>query len=123
LRLWQLSQQAVAGMLAGLLKQPRTRRGTGAASWLPPEEDPMQLKRRVAQLERELKLAEELIALLRELPGNKDRVKDEDAKRPRRAAKKKPKRKARRRPATQGEKKSPEGEQGAFSADDGPAAG
>ena len=55
LRLWQLSQQAVAGMLAGLLKQPRTRRGTGAASLLPPEEDPMQLKRRVAQLERELK--------------------------------------------------------------------
>lgn len=71
LRLWQLSQSALAGMLAGLLKQPR-RRPMGALP-LPPEEDPVQLRKRIEDLQRELALAEDLIAVLREMPGNKDR--------------------------------------------------
>jgi len=106
LRLWQLSQQGLAGMLAGLLKQPRARRGAGWLA-LPPEEDPMHLKRRIVQLERELKLAEDLIAVLREMPGNKDRGKERQPP----VARKKPKRRrnASRRPATPGEKKAAEG--------------
>lgn len=72
LRLWQLSQQALAGMLAGLLKQPR-RRSAMARQMLPPDEDPVVLRKRIEQLEHDLKLADDVIALLRELPGNKDR--------------------------------------------------
>lgn len=70
LRVWQLSQQALAGMAAGLLKQPRTRRKAEA---LPPdpEQDPQVLRRRVLALERELKLAGDLVDLLKDLPGNK----------------------------------------------------
>ena len=98
---------------AGLLKQPRARRGALGAA-LPPEEDPMHLKKRVEQLERELKLAEDLIAVLRELPGNKDRVPPPGAK------KKTAKPNSRRRRRTSGEKKSLEG---ASSADGGSLAG
>src|SRR5262245_45860626 len=48
LRVWQLSQQALAGMVAGLLKQPRPRRGADPSA----EETPA-LRRRLLQLERE----------------------------------------------------------------------
>jgi hypothetical protein len=105
-------------MLAGLLKQPRMRRGAGAASLLPPEEDPVELRKRVVQLEQELKLAEELIAVLRELPGNRER----DTARSRTGTSK-PKRKARRRAATSGKKKSPARGAGTSSADGGEVAG
>jgi hypothetical protein len=71
LRLWQLSQQATAGMLAGLLKQPRRRAMVRES--LPPEEDPVKLRKRIVELEQDLGLAGDLIALLRELPGNRDR--------------------------------------------------
>lgn len=69
LRVWQLSQQALAGMAAGLLTQPRTRarptplRGT--------EDDPAMLKRRIAQLQRELSSATRLVELLKELPAHR----------------------------------------------------
>lgn len=76
LRLWQLSQMATAGMLAGLLRQPRRRTGM-AHIRLPPDEDPVRLKARVAQLEKELNLAEGLIAILRELPENRAAVREE----------------------------------------------
>ena len=69
LRIWQLSQQALAGMVAGLLKQPRKRRSTMAA--LPPEEDPKVLQKRIAELERELEIARDVIELLRDLPANR----------------------------------------------------
>ncbi len=95
LRVWQLSQQALSGMLAGLLKQPRTRGGKGMSKDL--VDDPRALKKKIAQLERELKLSQDLITLLRQLPGN----------RPARAEKKKRKRaqagkKKERRPASSG---------------------
>ena len=80
LRVWQLSQQALSGMLAGLLKQPRTR-GTKVMP-KEPTDDLKALKKRNMELERELALSQDLIALLRELPGN----------RPTRAEKKKMKR-------------------------------
>lgn len=71
LRVWQLSQQAVAGMAAGVLKQPKTRRKGGLM--LPevdPEEDPKQLKATIARLQSDKQVMQALIDLLRELPAN-----------------------------------------------------
>ncbi|MBK8178541.1 MAG: hypothetical protein IPK67_06555 [Planctomycetes bacterium] len=68
LRVWQLSQQALSGMLAGLLKQPRTR-STGA--WPTEqrgEDSPRVLKMKVAALEEANKKLEKLVELLKELP-------------------------------------------------------
>ena len=67
LRFWQLSQQAVAGLVAGLLKQPRFRGGVGPAE--PAEEGVGVLRRKMAALEKELDGAKRLIALLKELPA------------------------------------------------------
>ena len=67
LRFWQLSQQAVAGLVAGLLKQPRFRGGVGPAE--PAEEGVGVLRRKMAALEKELDGARRLIALLKELPA------------------------------------------------------
>src|SRR5262245_63594952 len=68
LRFWQLSQQAVAGLVAGCLKQPRARRGR-PPSGEPPEEGASALRKRIASLERELDGARRLIGLLKELPA------------------------------------------------------
>lgn len=72
LRVWQLSQQAVSGMTAGLLKQPRPRAVAAEVTARDPAQDPRMLKRRVAELERELKLAQDVVKLLRDLPGNRE---------------------------------------------------
>jgi hypothetical protein len=73
-RLWQLSQQAVAGMVAGLLKQPRRwwRKGVQAMDGSL-EEDPKRLKQENAELRRKLKIAEDVIALLKEFPAQRTR--------------------------------------------------
>lgn len=67
LRVWQLSQQALSGMMAGLLTQPRTRvsaevfeRRTG--------ETPAVLKKRIVELEKELARTEDLVRVLRTAP-------------------------------------------------------
>ena len=66
-RLKQLSEAALSGMVAGLLKQPaRMPKGV-----LLPEEDPVKLRKRIVQLERETKTLTELVGLLKDLPGNK----------------------------------------------------
>lgn len=70
LRVWQLSQQALSGMLAGLLKQPRGR-GTREMAAIPPEDDPRVLRKRIKELERQLKQTEELVMILRDLPANR----------------------------------------------------
>ena len=67
LRFWQLSQQAVAGLVAGLLHQPRVR-GSVVPGEAPAEESAGVLRRRIAALERELDGARRLIGLLKELP-------------------------------------------------------
>lgn len=67
LRFWQLSQQAVSGMLAGLLTQPRTRR-TSSMPELAPEEDPRLLLKRITKLEKDLKTANDLIEVLKLIP-------------------------------------------------------
>jgi hypothetical protein len=69
LRVWQLSQQALSGMLAGLLKQPRRgRRSKEERMATDPEDDPKVLKKEIETLRRRLKLAEDLIAIYRDLP-------------------------------------------------------
>jgi len=67
LRVWQLSQQALAGMMAGLLTQPR-KRVTREVFEAPPGESREELKRRVARLERELSRTEDLVRVLRTAP-------------------------------------------------------
>ena len=71
LRVWQLSQQALSGMVAGLLKQPRKRR-SATMTPLPPEQDPKVLRKRIEELERELEIAQDVIRLLRDLPANRE---------------------------------------------------
>jgi hypothetical protein len=92
LRVWQLSQAALAGMLAGLLKQPR---GRGREPGEPPsgEEDVRLLRKRVSELEQENRTLRDLVEILRNLPAAR-----EQPKRPRTARKTKtsPKTAARR---------------------------
>lgn len=68
LRVWQLSQQALSGMLAGLLKQPRARRGRPAADPIVSEDDPRLLKKKIETLEQEVRDRDELLRLLSQLP-------------------------------------------------------
>jgi hypothetical protein len=69
LRIWQLSQMALSGMLAGLLRQPKMRkRGRPLPPASSPEEDPRLLKKRIVELERRLKTTEDLVRVLRDLP-------------------------------------------------------
>ena len=73
LRVWQLSQQAVSGILAGLLTQPRDRGAAkDAAGALEAQERRSRreraLERRVVQLERQLEESARLIEVMRELP-------------------------------------------------------
>jgi len=83
LRLWQLSQQAVSGMIAGLLKQPRTRL-KGAPMGPDPENDPRVLRKKIAQLEKELACERSVNELLRRLPwGRETSAKEETGRRPR----------------------------------------
>jgi hypothetical protein len=69
LRVWQLSQQATSGMLAGLLVQPKTR-----AKGVPmnPNEDPKALLKKIKQLEETIRQQELLIQVLRTMPGCRD---------------------------------------------------
>ena len=70
LRVWQMSQQALVGLVAGLLKQPKARKETKTT--LPPEEDPVKLNKRIATLEKDLDMMKELVGLLKEFPANRE---------------------------------------------------
>lgn len=74
LRVWQISQQALAGMVAGCLRQPRMRKSaeTGA-------DEPTAMRRRLEVLEREAQAKDALIALLKELPAHRESPKEERA--------------------------------------------
>ena len=67
LRVWQLSQQALSGMLVGLLKIPRSRAKLEADSALQ-ETDTSTLRQRIAELERKLARTEDLVRVLKHLP-------------------------------------------------------
>lgn len=77
LRVWQLSQQGLSGMIAGLLKQPRPRRrgaqktlgdNTTPARGCDPENDPVVLKKTIHRLTQELQAANRVNAVLRQFP-------------------------------------------------------
>ena len=53
LRVWQMSQQALSGMLAGLLHQPRPRRRALEAT-MEQDDDPRKLRKLLAEKERQL---------------------------------------------------------------------
>jgi hypothetical protein len=72
LRVWQLSQMALSGMLAGLLKQPRSRRRKEGAS-METEESPSQLRRRIAKLEQENRDLREVLNLIGMMPSVEER--------------------------------------------------
>lgn len=74
LRAWQMSQAALSGMLAGLLRQPR-RRGRAAMRAVLDDkaEDLAALKKENAELKRRLAVSERLIELLRDLPSSRER--------------------------------------------------
>jgi hypothetical protein len=74
LRLWQLSQQALAGMVAGLLKQPRRLPPVGELLMPNPENEVRALRRRNAELEKENEEMKQLLSILRELPSNRERA-------------------------------------------------
>tara|TARA_R110002072_G_scaffold66295_6_gene163500 strand:- start:4115 stop:4552 length:438 start_codon:yes stop_codon:yes gene_type:complete len=67
LRVWQLSQSALSGMLAGLLPQPRTRVPKGAFE-VKPTASRASLEKRVRHLEAELSRTEDLVRVLRLAP-------------------------------------------------------
>jgi hypothetical protein len=69
LRVWQMSQQALSGMLAGLLRQPK-RRAKVALPPASPEEDPRLLSKKIRELEKKLACTEDLMRVLRDLPWN-----------------------------------------------------
>ena len=70
LRLWQMSQSALSGMLAGLLKQPRTR--GERSGQMDPQRDSKKDAKRVLALEKENEILRSLVNLLRGLPVNRD---------------------------------------------------
>lgn len=70
IRFWQLSQQAVSGLVAGCLKQPRFR-GRVPAGGFYAHEGVGAMRLKIKGLERELEGARRLIEVLKELPGNR----------------------------------------------------
>ena len=67
LRVWQLSQQALSGMLAGLLRQPKSRAKVTLAP-ASPEDDPKLLRKQIGKLEVKLARTEDLVRVLKDLP-------------------------------------------------------
>ena len=66
-RVKQLSEAALSGMVAGLLKQPKAMPRENVL----PEDDPAALRRRIGDLEKETRVLLELVRILREMPANK----------------------------------------------------
>lgn len=68
LRVWQLSQQALSGMLAGLLHQPRPRRRGLEATMEQRDDDPKKLRKKIAEQEKQIADQQDLIKLLTSIP-------------------------------------------------------
>lgn len=91
LRVWQLSQQGLAGMLSGLLHQPKPRRAAKETTMSERDDDPRVLKRRLAEKDKQLANQQELIRLLTSLPKPRSEP-SESEKKPTPAAKTRPRR-------------------------------
>jgi len=86
LRVWQLSQQALSGMLVGLLRLPRNRAKLVSSS-AHQKTDTTTLRQRIAELERKLARTEDLVRVLKHLPWQTEGGNGRPAKK--RSAKKK----------------------------------
>jgi hypothetical protein len=75
IRVWQMSQRAVAGMVAAMLRPPEGR--VGPMPRLAPEV--RELRARVAALEKELAVSRSLVTLLRSMPGSVRRERPKEA--------------------------------------------
>lgn len=76
LRVWQLSQQALAGMVVGLLKQPkRPPKGAALPSSLLPQDNPKLLRAQLEEERRQKQVLEELVDILKDLPANREQSK------------------------------------------------
>jgi hypothetical protein len=69
IRIWQMSQRAATGLVCALLTPPSGKRGPPMSA----SEDEKALRKENERLRRENQLQRELIEVLRELPGNRDR--------------------------------------------------
>ncbi len=69
IRVWQMSQRAATGLVCALLTPPSGKRGPPMAS----DETEKALLKELERLRKENALQRELIEVLRELPGNRDR--------------------------------------------------
>jgi len=69
IRVWQMSQRAATGLVCALLTPPSGKRGAPMAS----SDEESALRKENERLRKENALQKELIAVLRELPGNRDR--------------------------------------------------
>jgi hypothetical protein len=74
-RIWQLSRQALSGLTAGLLKQPKMRKDKKQEPMVDPSKDPEVLNKRITELERDLGMMKELVGLLREFPAHREEKK------------------------------------------------
>src|ERR1035437_4578264 len=71
LRIWQMSQQALAGMVVGLMAQPkRPPKGTPLPA-MPVQQDVKALEKELAEARRQMQMQSELIGILRDLPANR----------------------------------------------------
>ena len=100
LRVWQLSQQALSGMMAGLLTQPRRKVSSEVFEGLP-DGTPAALRARVAELEKKLVRTEDLVRVLRTAPWAAASSEATPKGGARRATKTQSKRKANRRSRTE----------------------
>jgi hypothetical protein len=73
-RLWQISQQAVCGLVVGCLRQPRYRGRPPKGGYGAGDPDVGALRKRIAELERDLDVCRRLIEVMKDLPGNRDRA-------------------------------------------------
>lgn len=69
IRVWQMSQRAATGLVCALLTPPSGKRGAPMASG----EGEKALLKEIERLRKENALQRELIEVLRELPGNRER--------------------------------------------------
>jgi hypothetical protein len=71
LRVWQLSQQALSGMVVGLMAQPkRPPKGTPMSQSNRQDKDELKtLRKRNTDLEQENRVLKELLELLKDMPG------------------------------------------------------
>ena len=72
LRVWQMSQQALAGMVVGLMAQPkRPPKGTPMPNETKQseKEELKTLRKRVADLEQDNRVLKELLDVLKDMPG------------------------------------------------------